>query len=280
MRFRRRVWLYRLAFYAAAYLAYCGMVAWRADSYIFADHGRSRAVGRTPPPGGGWEVWRAPLAPDIVGEAWWRPHPEASAERPAPVVLYFHGNAELIDDNLDVADLWNGLGASVLLVEYRGYGRSGGRPRLGELARDATVWFDQLAARPDVAADRIVAHGFSLGGAVAARLSQDRPLAGLVLESTFASLPRMARTLGVWIYLPRERLDSIAALRTLPAEVPVVISHGRTDPVIPVKEGRALAAARPSATYYETDGEHLPWSASAVARAGLVALLAQPDRPD
>jgi alpha-beta hydrolase superfamily lysophospholipase len=267
---------------AAGYVAFCAMVAANKEDVLYPSHGRERAAGRTPP--GGVEAWWREL-PNGTGrvEAWWKPAPGASPAHPAPAVMYFHGNAELIDDNLPVAKLWNQLGVSVLLCEHVGYGRSAGAPSLENDIANAAAWFDVLADRPEVRGEAILAHGFSLGGAFAAQLAERRPVAGVVLESTFSSLPSMARRMRVWLYFGGERLDTAAVLRGLDPAVPVLITHGRLDRVIPVEEGRRLAQARPGARYFEDDFPHTPWAQDdpdqALLKAFLAQALARTDRP-
>ncbi|TAG29235.1 MAG: alpha/beta hydrolase [Verrucomicrobia bacterium] len=269
-----RLLLRSLVLLMVGYIAFCGLVAYQKESLLYPSDGRARAAGRTAPPG--YETWWLPL-PENAGrvEAWWRPARNASEAMPAPVVIYFHGNAELIDDQRAIADLWHGLGVSVLLCEHTGYGRSGGLPSLEADISNAVAWFDRVAARPDVRVDAILAHGFSLGGAFAAQLAARRPVAGLALESTFSNLPSMARGMNVWIYFPRERLDTLRILGELPEALPVLITHGRQDRVIPVTQGRALAAARPEARYVEGDFPHVPWAQDEPGQMLLSELLAQ-----
>lgn len=254
------------------YVVFCGMVAYDKESLLYPRDGRERAAGRTAP--AGYETWWLPL-PGNAGrvEAWWLPAKSASEASPAPVVIYFHGNAELIDDQRSTAELWHELGVSVLLCEHTGYGRSDGTPSLEADIANAAAWFDRVAARPDVRADVILAHGFSLGGAFAAQLAARRPVGGLIVEGTFADLPGMARDMGVWIYFPRERLDTARVLRELPEGLPVLITHGRHDRVIPVAQGRKLAAARPQARYVEGDFPHVPWAQDEPSRTLLREVL-------
>lgn len=242
-----------------AYVAFCAMVVWNKESILYPSPGRERAAGGTPPEG--VEIWWREL-PDGGGrvEAWWRPAEGAAPGSPAPAVMYFHGNGELIDDQWPLVELWHRLGVSVLLCEHVGYGRSAGRPALEADIANVAAWYDVLVARPEVRSDAILAHGFSLGASFAAQLAARRPVAGLVLESTFSSLPSMARRLRVWLYFGGERMDTAAVLRGLDARVPVLITHGRLDLVIPVEEGRRLAAARPAARYVEGDYPHIPWA--------------------
>ena len=256
----------------AGYLVFCGLVAMKKEAVLYPRTGRDRAAGRTAPEG--YETWWLPLAGGGRVEAWWRPAEGATAAAPAPAVMYFHGNAELIDDQRHTAELWHSLGVSVLLCEHTGYGRSDGVPGLENDLAHAAQWYDRLAARDDVRQGMILAHGFSLGGAFAAQLAARRPVGGLVLEGTFSSLPSMARRMGVWLYFGGERLDSARVLRELDATVPVLLTHGRGDEVIPVAQGRRLAAARPSARYVEGDYPHVPWAQNELGNTLLREFLA------
>lgn len=170
----------------SGYVAFCALVAHNKAAVLYPNRGHERAEGRGAP--SGYESWWREL-PDGAGrvEAWWRPAAGASTGRPAPAVMYFQGNAELIDDQRQIADLWHSLGVSVLICEHVGYGRSAGVPRVENDIVNGAAWFDILAAMPEVRSDRIFAHGFWLGGAFAAQLASRRPVAGLVLESTFSS---------------------------------------------------------------------------------------------
>jgi pimeloyl-ACP methyl ester carboxylesterase len=164
----------------------------------------------------------------------------------------------LIDDSVDFANAWAALGVSVLLVEYRGYGRSEGEPSINTCRDDATEWFDRVAARPDVRGDLVLAHGFSLGGVFATELAALRPVAGLVLEGTVASLRQAARDRSIWILLTRERFDAETILRELDPMLPVLITHGRKDDIVPFHHFERLTAARPSAVAVAGDEGHIP----------------------
>lgn len=177
------------------------------------------------------EVW---LLPPLVGEP-----------GTAPLLLFAHGNAELVDfwpASFEEPRRW---GLAVLLVEYPGYGRSTGRPSERSIARVMAAAHDWAAARPEVDARRIVGYGRSVGGAAIGLLTRDRELAALVLESTFTSVPAMAGRLGVPGFLMRDRFDTLAALRGFPG--PALVLHGTRDTIVPTEESRTLAAANPRA---------------------------------
>jgi hypothetical protein len=198
-----------------------------------------------PPPDGakapGVEVLG--LGPGGDVEAWLLAAEGVSS--PAPAMLFFHGNGELVDfwrEDFRAVQSW---GVSVLLVEYPGYGRSGGRPSQRSIERVAVAAWDALAARPEVDAGRIVAYGRSLGGTVACRLARRRELAALVLESTFLSAPAMARELGFPGWIVVDRFDCEEALPEY--EGPTLILHGEHDRIVPPSHARRLAtiARRP-----------------------------------
>ncbi len=171
-------------------------------------------------------------------EAWLLP--ATAASEPYPAIIFAHGNGELIDYWVGpFADL-TAAGIGVLLVEYPSYGRSGGRPTQETITGTMVGAYDFLSQHPDVDADRIVAHGRSLGGGAACALSTERPLAGLVLESTFTSVAAVAP----W-YLPRalvlDPFDNLAAVAARTA--PTLVLHGERDQVIPHAHGEQLASA-------------------------------------
>lgn len=175
-------------------------------------------------------------------EAWLLPAGGAPGTQ-APLVIYTHGNAELIDDSAHAWDEPRSWGLSVLLVEYPGYGRSSGSPSESGIAATVLAAYDLAAQRPDVDPRRIVAYGRSLGGGAAAVLAAGRPLAGLVLESTFTSVREIARSLRVPGFLVADPFDSLSRLGGFRG--PTMIVHGELDEVVPVSHGRALHDALP-----------------------------------
>ena len=172
-------------------------------------------------------------------EAWYLMPSGAGSARPAPVVVFTHGNGELIDYWLDEFEIVRSWGVGVLLVEYPGYGRSGGSPSEATIARAMEAAFDYLAARPDVDSRRIVAYGRSVGGGAAGALVRRRPVAALVFESSFTSVRHMARRHGLFGPLVRDPFDNLGAVAAF--EGPVLVIHGRDDRLIPPAHGRALA---------------------------------------
>ncbi len=184
-------------------------------------------------------------------EAWFVPAPGPG---PRPAVILTHGNGELIDHAYDDARRWTSRGFSVLLPEYRGYGRSGGSPSQRAIVADMEQFYDSLVARPDVDRARIILHGRSLGTGVAAQLAGRRDAAALVLESPFTSVASFAAGFGAPPFLVRSPFRSDRALPKLGK--PVLILHSRDDEIIGVAHGRRLHALVPGSELVELTGGH------------------------
>ncbi len=186
--------------------------------------------------------------------AWFIPGPSVTAESPGPLAVFFHGNAEIIDHQHTTVSISLRLGCSVLLPEFRGYGRSGGSPSEAGIVDDAVHFFDQAIKRPEVDKDRVVIHGRSLGGGPAAQLAAQREPAALILESTFRSAAAMAGEYYAPQFLVKNTFHTDHVLSKLDA--PVLIFHGTTDNIIPVEHGRALHDIAADSEYVEYDCQH------------------------
>jgi len=163
----------------------------------------------------------------------------AASVTPAPVVLYFGGNAEEVSGTL--ADWRWPRDWGIVAINYRGYGASEGTPGESALVADALVIYDGIAARPDVDARRIVAFGRSLGTGVAVKLAAARPVAGAILVSPYDSLVELGRTHYPWLpvsWLLRHRFDSTADARRV--QVPLLAIVANDDSIVPVERSRAL----------------------------------------
>lgn len=190
-------------------------------------------------------------------EAWFLPGKGASADAPGPAVIIAHGNGEAIDDWLHgLPDRYRDAGISVLLPEYRGYGRLAGTPSQAHITADYAKFDDRLAARDEVDAGRIFFHGFSLGGAVVASLARVRTPKALILQSTFTSIADMAKGFPFPVprFIIRDPFDTIGEVRRL--HVPMLIVHGRLDDVIPFSHGQKLAQAAHDADFVVHGGGH------------------------
>ncbi len=170
---------------------------------------------------------------------WWLPHPRARG-----TLLFFHGNAGNISHRLDSLATFHELGLNQLIIDYRGYGRSSGKPSEQGTYLDALAAWNHLTEQRGIAPDEIVLFGRSLGAAVAAWLAADTRPGALIMESGFSSLPDLAARLYPWLparWLVRFRYDNLAALAGVGS--PVLIVHSRDDEIIPYSHAEALYAA-------------------------------------
>lgn len=157
-------------------------------------------------------------------------------------VLFFHGNAGSLPRWRWVADRWQqGLGADVLLIDYRGYGRSEGSPSERGLCADARAAYRWLRDVKQIPAERIVIVGQSLGGGVAASLACEVECRGLVLESTFTSTADVAVDQAWGVPIGSLVWDRFESLRRLTGYAgPVFLSHGDADGLIHHRHAQML----------------------------------------
>jgi hypothetical protein len=166
---------------------------------------------------------------------------------PTVTILFFHGNAGNVSDRLDWLIEVAGLPADVLALDYRGYGRSEGRPSEAGLYQDAEAAYRWLTEERRVPPARLVLYGKSLGGGPACELAARRPARALILQSTFTNVPDMARVALPFMprALVRTRFDNLAKVARI--TVPTLIVHSRDDEMIPFAMAERLhgAAAGP-----------------------------------
>jgi uncharacterized protein len=173
------------------------------------------------------------------------------------VILLLHGNTGNISNRIPYYQAWLELGVSVFTFDYRGYGRSEGTP--GEEgtyldAQAATQWL----VRRGFAAGRIIVLGKSLGGGVASELVLREQVAGLILQSTFTSIPDIGSELFPWLpvrRLHRIKYDTLSKLSRI--KVPVLVTHSRADDLIGFHHAeRNFAAANAPKFFWEIGGSH------------------------
>jgi fermentation-respiration switch protein FrsA (DUF1100 family) len=199
------------------------------------------AAGGVQPGGPGVErTWLE--RPGLRAEAWLLPARRAPSGG-APLLVFAHGNGELIDhwaQELETAREW---GLAVLLVEYPGYGRSAGTPSQDSITHALVAAHDWALSRPGVDGRRVVGWGRSLGGGAICALAQERPLAALVLESTFTSVRAMAARFGLPGFLVRDPFDNRSVVSSFGG--PLLLLHGERDEMIAPAHARELHAAAP-----------------------------------
>ncbi len=195
------------------------------------------------------EVWLPVQAGNTTVErihSWWIP----AAQPDAKVLLYLHGNAINIGANVTQAHQFHQLGFSVLLIDYRGYGRSeGGFPTEARVYQDAAAAWDYLVKERQLQPRQIFLYGHSLGGAIAIDLALQHPdAAGLIVESSFTSMREVVEEQGrFWMFpinlILNQRFDSISKVRSL--QMPALFIHGTADWKVPAQMSQQLYNAAP-----------------------------------
>lgn len=187
--------------------------------------------------------------------------PTNHASGPVPLLIFTHGNAELADHWVSPFEEVNAWGWAVLLVEFPGYGRSSGAPSEKSINAVVHAAYDWARNDPRIDRKRIVPYGRSIGGGPAARLAADRHTPALILESSFTSVGDLASKFLAPSFLVRDNFDNLAALESYRG--PLLVVHGSRDNVVPIAQGRRLAAAVPGSEFHEVPCGHndcpRPW---------------------
>ena len=159
--------------------------------------------------------------------------------------LWFHGNGGNISHRVDeLAIFRHRLGVNQFIFDYRGYGRSPGTPSEKGTYLDSRSALEYLSSRPDVAPEKIVYFGRSLGAAVAVELAANKEPLALVLVAPFSSIADMAKVAFPFMpfhLLVRGRYDSVARIRGIYR--PVLVLHGDKDATVPLYQGQKLFEA-------------------------------------
>ena len=172
----------------------------------------------------------------------------ADIRRPSPpfaALLWFYGNGETIGAIWPVIRDFRPPHAALLVLDYPGYGASGGRATEPAVYEAGALAYEALASRPEVDRQRIYVYGRSLGSAVATRTAADHDVAGLILESPFTSARDMAaRHYRIFPrFIVRLQLDNVGTIQRV--RCPVLVFHGTADRLVPMEMGRRVAAAAP-----------------------------------
>ena len=173
----------------------------------------------------------------VMLQAWYSPALSGKA-----TILYLHGNGGEIADRGERFAAYQAQGFGVFFLSYRGYGASTGSPTEPGLVSDALTAYDWLIAQ-GVKPGQIMLVGESLGSGVATQLAAQRPVAALALEAPFASAANVAASVYWWLpvrLLMKDKFDSLAFIGKV--HVPLLITHGDEDGIIPLSEGQKLFA--------------------------------------
>jgi fermentation-respiration switch protein FrsA (DUF1100 family) len=174
------------------------------------------------------------------------------------VLMFFHGNAGNISHRLESIRHFLQLGLSVLIIDYRGYGQSEGRTTEQGIYRDAEAAWQYLTETNKIPESRIIVFGRSMGASAAAYLAARHCPLALIVESSFTSVPDIAREYYPWLpvrWLSRLRHSAEDFVRE--TESPVLVIHSRDDEIVPFHHGEAIfqAAGKPR-SFIEIRGTH------------------------
>lgn len=176
-----------------------------------------------------------------------------SGENAKASILYFHGNAGNISNRYDWVKDLSRLPANVFIIDYRGYGKSEGRPSEGGIYLDAQAAYRYLIEKRKIDPKTLVIYGKSIGGGPACELASKFPCAGLILQSPFTSIKDMADRLIPPLplrWIARTRFDNLGKIQKI--TVPKLIIHSRNDEVIPFWMSEKLFQAAPEPKQFQT----------------------------
>ncbi len=200
-----------------------------------------------------YEDIRLTTSDEVEVAGWFIPNENANS-----TVLFFHGNAGNISHRLQSIEMFHNFGLNVFIIDYRGYGRSGGEASEQGTYLDAEAAWSYLTDEHGISPEKIIIFGRSLGGGVATWLAQQKSPQALILESTFASVPDVAAT--HYPYLPvrllaRIHYNSLSRMKDITC--PVLIIHSPDDKLIPYRNGQRLfEAANTPKEFIEIKGGH------------------------
>lgn len=180
------------------------------------------------------------------------------ADKPLATMIFCHGNAGNNGDRVAGLMYFHKLGLNILIFDYRGFGKSEGKPSEKGTYLDALAAADYLKTRKDVDPEKIICYGESLGGAVAIDLATRIKPAGLIVVDTFTSV--YAASKDIYPFLPirwliQIRYNSLSKIKKL--HCPVLIGHSKEDDILPFHHGQELfKAANPPKEFMTLKGSH------------------------
>ncbi len=180
------------------------------------------------------------------------------SQNPRGTLLFCHGNAGNISYRVEIIQIFNKLNLNVFIFDYRGYGKSQGRPSEEGLYRDVRAAYNYLLSREDIDKEKIVIYGKSIGANVAINLASKVEAAALIADGGFTSAYDMGRKLFPCLpikWIIAVRYDAESDIKSV--SIPKLIIHSRDDEIIPFKLGRKLFEAAPEPKeFYQMQGTH------------------------
>jgi fermentation-respiration switch protein FrsA (DUF1100 family) len=230
------------------------MLRWFEHSLVYHPDGEMMASGSEL--GRPFEDVTFTSADGVNLNGWFFPA-HATSPRPRKVVLFCHGNAGNISHRLEMCEALLETGVGVFLFDYRGFGRSQGRPSEDGTYRDTAAAFQWLQ-RKGIASTDVIIMGESLGGGIGSELASRERVGGLILESTFTSILDIGAEIYPWLpvrWLATIKYDTRSRLARL--KIPVLVMHSRADDVVAFHHAEEnFAAANEPKLFWEIKGDH------------------------
>lgn len=183
-------------------------------------------------------------ADSVVLKGWYLPpNPPPPRGQRAPGLLWFYGNMETIRAMGAIIRDFQPPGTGLVVMDYRGYGESGGSPSEAGVYRDAEAAWDHLVSHQEIDPARVAVYGRSIGSVPALYLAENRRVAAVVLDSPFTSARDMARLHYPWLprFVTTLSMDNLKRARSL--HVPLLVHHGSDDRIAPLRMGKAIVEA-------------------------------------
>lgn len=176
----------------------------------------------------------------------------------APTILFCYGNAGNKSRRMISIQFFIEQGLNLVIFDYRGYGQSDGKPGETNCYDDVERVYRWLVDEKKISPKKIIIFGRSLGGAIAIELATRVECAGLIVESSFTSIPDMSRLMFPYMFtdqLTKNKFDSIKKIKSV--ECPLLVTHSVEDDLIPFSMGRKLfeQGAEPK-MFFELTGRH------------------------
>jgi len=185
----------------------------------------------------------------VMLNGWFVAYPGAST-----TLLWFHGNGGNIGHRSEHLKLLHDrLKIHIFIFDYRGYGKSEGKPSEQGTYKDGMAALAYLRSRKEVEPNKIVVFGQSLGAGVATEIAVRESCLALILEAPFTSIRDMARVAFPWLPIGpflRTQYDNLAKIKKVQA--PILVLHGDRDEVVPFDQGKRVFAAAPEPKEFYT----------------------------
>ena len=174
-------------------------------------------------------------------------------------ILFLHGNAGSLEDRIYKLNFLGNLDVNFLIITWRGYSGSTGKPSEFGLYQDAKSALNWLNLK-GVTDEKIILYGESLGASVAIEVGQNRDFAGMILESPFTSMVDLGRKhypIFPIKLLLKDKYESKNKIKNI--KFPVLIMHGEKDKVVPFYMGKAIynLANKPKSKYFTENDDHM-----------------------